>query len=52
MTDKYHLEGLNKNKKILKERRKPLPLQMMINNNNLEWQEEKYKYLDKLNEHK
>lgn len=30
MKNKYHLEGVNKNKKILKERMKPLPLSLMV----------------------
>lgn len=44
---KYHLKGIGKNKDIKKERKKPLPLQLMIDNN---WYIEKESYLRSLDE--
>jgi len=42
---KYHSEGIGKNKKIRMARRKPLPLQLMID---VQWQREKEEYLNSL----
>lgn len=43
MKNKYKLEGIGKNKKILKERKKPLPIGLIFYNQ--EWLDNKEKYL-------
>lgn len=45
MKNKYHSKGISKNKKIREERKKPLPLQLMING---KWKEESNNYIKTL----
>jgi hypothetical protein len=46
MKNKYHSAGITKNKKIREQRKKPLPLQLMIDG---KWLREKEGYLHALN---